>query len=130
MYIKSILAGAAIALVATVGSASAADHFTTLAGVSAQPLTVDAVVNAASDRFAALEGISAKPLTARELKSVAGRSGCEGPMGACVLAIIPPSGTDTGRFAIIVGTAIIAGVRGLSMSAVNETHDAWNCATC
>ena len=35
MYIKSILAAAAIALIATIGSASAADEFMTLDGVTA-----------------------------------------------------------------------------------------------
>ncbi len=39
MHIRSIVAGAAIALVATVGSVSAADHFTTLAGITADALT-------------------------------------------------------------------------------------------
>ncbi len=38
MQIKSILAGAAIALVAGLGSAYAADQFTTLDGVQAQPM--------------------------------------------------------------------------------------------
>ena len=39
MQIKSIVAGAAIALVAAVGSASAADLFATLDGVSAESLS-------------------------------------------------------------------------------------------
>ncbi len=39
MHIKSIVAGAAIALAATVGSASAADEFSTLDGVTAEQLT-------------------------------------------------------------------------------------------
>ncbi len=39
MQIKSIVAAAAIALAATIGSASAADQFTTLDGIAAQPLT-------------------------------------------------------------------------------------------
>ena len=72
MYIKSILAGAAIALVAGLGSVSAADHFTALAGVPAQPLTVDAAENAGNSRFAALEGIAAQAMTARDLESVVG----------------------------------------------------------
>ena len=72
MHIKSIVVGAAIALAATVGSVSAADHFTTLAGVPAQPLTVGAVENAASNRFAALEGIAAQAMTTRDLESVVG----------------------------------------------------------
>ncbi len=38
MHIKSILAAAAIALAATVGSAYAADQFATLDGVTAQPM--------------------------------------------------------------------------------------------
>ena len=38
MQIKSIVAGAAIALAATVGSASAADQFATLGGVTAEPM--------------------------------------------------------------------------------------------
>ncbi len=38
MHIKSIAAGAAIALAATVGSASAGDQFTTLGGVTAEPM--------------------------------------------------------------------------------------------
>ncbi len=38
MQIKSIVAGAAIALAATVGSASAADQFATLDGVTAEPM--------------------------------------------------------------------------------------------
>ena len=73
MQIKSIVAGAAIALAATIGSASAADQFTTLAGVPAQPLTVDAVENAASNRFAALEGIAAEPLSTADMGAVVGR---------------------------------------------------------
>ena len=39
MHIKSIVAGAAIALAATVGSAYAADQFATLDGVSAESLS-------------------------------------------------------------------------------------------
>ena len=39
MQIKSIVAGAAIALAATIGSASAADQVTTIAGLEAQALT-------------------------------------------------------------------------------------------
>ncbi len=39
MQIKSIVAGAAIALAATIGLASAADQFTTVAGFEAQALT-------------------------------------------------------------------------------------------
>jgi len=39
MLTKSILAGAAIALAATIGSASAADQFTTIAGFEAQTIT-------------------------------------------------------------------------------------------
>ena len=38
MQIKSILAAAAIALAASVGSASAADQFSTLDGVTVQPM--------------------------------------------------------------------------------------------
>ncbi len=38
MQIKSIVAGAAIALAATVGPASAADQFATLGGVTAEPM--------------------------------------------------------------------------------------------
>ncbi|MCH8921470.1 MAG: hypothetical protein IIA23_12325, partial [Chloroflexi bacterium] len=41
MHIKSIVAGAAIALAATVGTASAADQFATLDGMAAQPLTAE-----------------------------------------------------------------------------------------
>ena len=43
MQIKSILAAAAIALAASVGSASAADPFTTLEGVQAQPMNAAAM---------------------------------------------------------------------------------------
>ena len=39
MHIKSIVAGAAIAMAATVGAASADDQFATLDGIAAQPLT-------------------------------------------------------------------------------------------
>ena len=39
MRIKSILAAAAIALAATIGSASAADQFTTLKGIEAHAMT-------------------------------------------------------------------------------------------
>ena len=39
MHIKSIVAGAAIALAAATGSASAGDEFTTLGGVSAESLS-------------------------------------------------------------------------------------------
>ena len=38
MHIKSIVAGAAIALASTVGAASAADQFPTLVGIMAQPM--------------------------------------------------------------------------------------------
>ncbi len=38
MQFKSIVAGAAVALAATVGSASAADQFATLGGVTAEPM--------------------------------------------------------------------------------------------
>jgi Flp pilus assembly secretin CpaC len=39
MKIKSIIPGAAIVLVATIGSVSAADQFTTIAGFEAQAMT-------------------------------------------------------------------------------------------
>ncbi len=39
MQIKSIVAGAAIALAASVGSASAADQYSTLEGIAAQAMT-------------------------------------------------------------------------------------------
>jgi len=39
MKIKSIVPGAAIVLVATIGSVSAADQFTTIAGFEAQAMT-------------------------------------------------------------------------------------------
>lgn len=39
MQIKSIVAGAAITLAATIGSVSAADQFTTLDGVTANPMS-------------------------------------------------------------------------------------------
>ena len=39
MHIKSILSAAAIALAATIGSASAADQFSTLDGIAAQAMT-------------------------------------------------------------------------------------------
>ena len=41
MQIKSILAGAAIALAAVIGSASAAEQFTTLTGVTAEVMPAD-----------------------------------------------------------------------------------------
>ncbi len=43
MQIKSILAAAAIAIAASVGSAYAADQFTTLEGVQAQPMIAAAM---------------------------------------------------------------------------------------
>ena len=43
MQIKSTVAAAAIALAATIGSASAADQFTTLAGVEAQAMSSHAM---------------------------------------------------------------------------------------
>ncbi len=39
MRIKAIVSGAAIALAATIGSASAADRFSTITGVEAQAIT-------------------------------------------------------------------------------------------
>ena len=59
MQIKSILAGAAIALAATFGSASAAD------------------------RFSALDGIAVEPMNAVELDSVRGKT--HAPPGAIVV---------------------------------------------
>ncbi len=50
MHIKSILAGAAIALAATIGSVSAGDQFTTLDGVAAVPMT--------SEHMGAIRGTS------------------------------------------------------------------------
>ncbi len=50
MHIKTILAGAALALAATIGSASAAERFSTLDGVTAVAMSsgeMDAVVGSA-----------------------------------------------------------------------------------
>ncbi len=55
MQIKLLVSAAAIALVAAVGSASAAEKFTTLDGISA---------------FASLAGIQAVPLDTAEMASV------------------------------------------------------------
>ena len=67
MHIKSVLAGAAIALAAGVGSAFAADQFSALEGISV-------TTNPASDRFATLERIPAELMSDREMEKVAGRS--------------------------------------------------------
>ena len=64
MQIKSILAAAAIALAVTVGSASAADQFTTLDGISAESLSsveMAAVVGADIDLI--VNGISVPTLS-------------------------------------------------------------------
>ena len=112
MQFKSTLLGTAFVLAVSVGSAHAADQLTTLAGVPAQPLTVDAVENAASDRFAALEGIAAEAMTTRELMSVAG-----GDHEAAQLLIFAPPGGELVRFPH-VGIAVCNGVGGLSNSVI------------
>ncbi len=70
MQIKSILAGAAIALAASVGSAYAADPFTTLDGVQAQPMNtaeMDGVRGGGHDGELAGKGI--------ELSNIPGAGG-------------------------------------------------------
>ena len=72
MYIKSILAGAAMVLAAGVGAASAADQFTTLAGIAAQPLTVDALETEHVGTFSYLAGVAPTPMDAEELAGTYG----------------------------------------------------------
>ena len=64
MQIKSSLAGAAIALVAGLGAASAADQFATLAGVEAQTMSSHAMGVVVGSHFLAITP-SGSPATDR-----------------------------------------------------------------
>ena len=72
MHIKSILAGAAMVLAAGIGTATAADQFTTLAGEAAQPLTVDALETENVGTFSYLAGVVPTPMDAEELAGTYG----------------------------------------------------------
>ena len=65
MQIKSIVAGAAIAFATTIGSASAADQFTTLDGSTL-------LQSPATGQFAVLDRIPAEALSARDMAAVRG----------------------------------------------------------
>ena len=67
MQIKSILAAAAIALAATVGSASAADQFATLDGISAKALSS---AELAAVQGAALTGRIVGPGSSSRIRTV------------------------------------------------------------
>ena len=60
MHIKSILTAAAIALVAGLGSASAADQFTALEGITAEPLNAVELdrVRGTNVDLAGIDGVS------------------------------------------------------------------------
>ncbi len=75
MHIKPILAGAAIALAAGVGSVSAGDEFATLDGVAAVPMT--------SEHMAAIRGTATFPPGVILVKDP-----------CCVGALIFPGGTN------------------------------------
>ena len=79
MQIKSILAGAAIALAASLGSVSAGDKgrkimsiksFVT--AVSVTLLMTAGAAHAAEENFAALEGVRASQMSGQEMSQVAG----------------------------------------------------------
>ena len=59
MQIKSILAGAAIALAASIGSASAADQFTTLHGITAEPMRAEELGSTRGGQQTGIAGIPA-----------------------------------------------------------------------
>ncbi len=62
MEIKSIVAGAAIALAATIGSASAGDEFSTLGGVSAESLSAVEMAAVVGDHlFILIQPLSGPP---------------------------------------------------------------------
>ena len=69
MLIKSLVTGAALTLAISVGSASAAEDFSTTSAVSAAPLTASEM--AAGD-FSAMGVVPAVPLTASEMAAVTG----------------------------------------------------------
>ena len=80
MQIKSILAGAAIALAASVGSASAAEQLSTLEGITAQAMTpqelgvVTPPEGPRSGHFSVLAGVPADPLSPAASSKVRGAS--------------------------------------------------------
>ena len=65
MHIKSIVVGAAIALAATVGSASAADQFATLGGVTAEPMNAGEMAAVVGAVF--IIGVNPPPGGSREV---------------------------------------------------------------
>ncbi len=69
MLIKSLVTGAALALAVSVGSASAAEDFSTTSAVPAEPLTASEM---AAEDFATIRGVAAAPLTASEMAAVVG----------------------------------------------------------
>ncbi len=94
MQIKSILAGAAIALAASVGSASAADQFATLADVAVVKLTSDqlAGVRGAAHVRSLIEfsaGDTPPTAAAVAATTAAGSIGAVGNDRDAILALLP-----------------------------------------
>ncbi len=86
MHIKSIVAGTAIALAATLGSASAADQFTTLDGSAL-------LQSPATGQFAVLDGIPAEALSAGDMAAVRGTATPLAVLAALAKqALLPPEG--------------------------------------
>ncbi len=83
MHIKSILPAVALALAATIGSASAADQFTTLDGSAL-------LQSPATGQFAVLDGIPAEALSAGDLAAVRGIGIVSDALSRQALA--PPNG--------------------------------------
>ncbi len=86
MHIKSILSAAAIALVASLGTASAAEQFTTLDGSAL-------LQSPATGEFAMLDGLPAEALSARDMAAVRGTATPDAVLAALGMqALAPPNG--------------------------------------
>ena len=91
MHIKSIVAGAAIAFAATIGSASAADQFATLDGITAQPLTA-ADMGSISGRVITITVVAIDPSTPFVTVLDARATGAVVAPGSTSIAPPPPQG--------------------------------------
>ena len=91
MHIKSILAGAALALALTAGTASAANQFTSLEGIQAVPMNaaeMDQVRGAGVD-LSALESRSALTTTFTDRLDTLSNGVC---LGFCAVTPTPAAG--------------------------------------
>ena len=101
MQIKSIVAGAAIALIAGVGFASAADdQFAEIQGSEAQTITEGVgFASAADDQFAAVSGLEVQALTEQDMRETrGGEMWRPGPVGKALIIGLAPGGIWYGHW--------------------------------